>query len=90
MDSSLARFSPIWIPMTLVAPVTGDDPTRGPVCPKVADRAATARSQATTSSLPPPAAAPLTAAMTGRGQVRIASNSRSEPAYSATHPDQVG
>ena len=64
--------------MTLVAPVTGALPTRGPVWPKVAERAAMARSQATTSSLPPPAAAPLTAAMTGRGHCRIASNSRSE------------
>ena len=37
-----------------------------------------AKSQATTSSLPPPAAGPSTAAMTGRGQARIASSSRSE------------
>ena len=62
-----------------MAPVTGALPTRGPVWPKVADSAAIARSQAMTSSLPPPAAGPLTAATTGRGWVRIASNSRSEP-----------
>src|SRR6476660_546624 len=76
--------------MTLVAPVTGALPIRGPVWPNVAERAAIARSHATTSSLPPPAAAPLTAAMTGRGHERIASNKRNEAAYRPRRAPGVG
>ena len=86
----MARFSPIWMPITFVAPVTGADPTRGPVWPNVAEAAAIARSQATTSSLPPPAAAPFTAAITGRGHDLIASNMRSDARYSFRIPRVVG
>src|SRR5579884_3568165 len=67
----------------LVPPRTGALPTLGPVWPKTAPSAAMARSQATTSSLPPPTAAPLTAAITGEGWVLISVNSRQAPSNSS-------
>ena len=61
-------------------PSTGALPTFTPVWPKRALSAAMARSQATTSSLPPPKAGPFTAAMTGMGAARMASKSSRLPA----------
>ena len=79
IETSFARFSPTEIASRFVPPNTGALPIRTPVWPNLAVRTAIARSHATTNSFPPPAATPMTAAMTGTGAFRIASKSSRDP-----------
>ena len=72
-DTSRALRSPTNSDIHCVAPPDGSDPRDGPTWRKTTSSAATARSQAMFSSLPPPTTMPLSRATTGLAQSLIAS-----------------
>ena len=70
----LARVTPIRRGRRIDVPPPGSWPKGECASPKVADRAATTRSQQSTSSSPPARAFPCTEAMTGLGNLSIRLN----------------